>query len=154
MTSSDQILQRYVVQGRHTADEVTAMVAHTRSSLSSETPLSDREWLSVSVPGAALTRLGRDVVLGVRGGTLDDQALRKIATACPNVWMDARWYPADVQGVHMVLAGTLTVFDPDGIGEDVAALLDVPADDARFEGRGTADADPEPVRYVRIRWTH
>ncbi|WP_370323997.1 hypothetical protein [Euzebya sp.] len=146
--SSVDVLRAYVARGRQTEDEVRRIVARTRASSLAKVPLGRRPSLPVTMPGAAISRLGHDVVLGVPKAVLDDHALRKVAKACPEMWLDGRWFPADVEGVHMVLATCVTVANPAGIAGEVAALLDVPADEARFNG-GDADS---PMRFVRLAW--
>lgn len=148
MTASDSLLSPYVEPGRHTACEVQVVLRRARATSMAGTALSTRPWLPISMPGAVIDRLGSDVVLGVPRAVLDDQALRKVSRICPQAWLDGRWYPADVEGFHLVLATTLTVSDPDGIAQEVAALLDVPADEARFRG-GEAGG---PLRFVRLAW--
>ena len=145
---SEQLISPYVEYGRHTADEVRSIVTGARSGTYAGRPLRDRPWMQISLPGAVVDRLGPDVVLGVPRAVLDDHALRKVSRACPDVWLDGRWYPADVEGFHLVLATTLTVSDPGGIAQEVAALLDVPADEAHFSG-----GDPGgPLRFIRLAW--
>lgn len=140
------LLARYVEHGQQTEDEVMAQVR--QAATSSYASLNGRPVLRVSLPGSVVTRLGQDVLIGVPGQVLDDHGIRKISKACPEVWLDGRWFPADVGGIHLIQVRSLTVVDPGGIAQDVAALLDVPADDARFGG-GTADSSP---RFVRLSW--
>lgn len=145
---SDQLLRSYVEPGRHTPEEVDAIVRIARYGVPAGRSLAQRPWIPVSVPGAVIDRFGPDVVLGVPRAVLDDHALRKVARACPQVWLDGRWYPADIEGFHLLLAIRLTVADPDGIDAHVAALLDVPAEDARFTGGG----DGRPCTLIRLTW--
>lgn len=146
--TSERLISPYVEYGRHTPAEVLAIVTRARGTAWTSRPLRERPWIPVSMPGAVVDGLGSDVVLSVPRAVLDDHALRKVSRACPEVWLDGRWYPADIEGYHLVLATTLTVSDPDGIAQEVAALLDVPADDAHFSGGGP-DA---PLRFVRLSW--
>lgn len=148
VTTGDLLLSPYVEAGRHTPQEVRAILQRTRSTALTTRSLAGRAWLPISLPGAVVDRLGTDVVLGVPKAVLDDHALRKVCRACPEVWLDGRWYPADVEGFHLILATTLTVSAPDGIAQEVAALLDVPADMAKFSGGGPGD----PLRFVRLSW--
>lgn len=148
MTASDRLLCPYVEAGRHTPREVLAILQRARASTMAGMSLSARVWLPISLPGAVVDRLGTDVVLGVPRAVLDDHALRKVSRVCPQVWLDGRWYPADIEGFHLILATTLTVAAPDGIAQEVAALLDVPADEASFSGGRPG----EPLRFVRLAW--
>lgn len=145
---SERLIRPYVEQGRHTPEEVQVLVTGARGATWTGRPLRDRPWVPVSMPGAVVDRLGSDVILGVPRAVLDDHALRKVCRACPDVWLDGRWYPADIEGYHLVLATTLTVSDADGIAQEVAALLDVPADGAHFSGGEPGG----PLRFVRLSW--
>lgn len=145
-TSAERLLTRYVEHGRQTTEEVVEVLR--RCATSSFTSLRGRPYLQVSLPGQAVASLAEEVMFGVPGQVLDDAAIRKVGRVCPEVWIDARWFPADVSGIHLVQVRCLTVVDPDGIPADVAAMLDVPADEARFGG-GEDDRRP---RFVRLSW--
>ena len=145
-TGTDSLLGRHVERGQQTEAEVAEIVA--RCATSSYTSLRGRPHMQVSLPGAVVATLGTDSLFGVPGQVLDDAVIRKVARVCPEVWLDGRWFPADVSGIHLVQVRSLTVVDPDGIAQDVAGLLDVPADEARFGG-GSEQAQP---RFVRLSW--
>lgn len=145
--SSVADLAAYVEPGRITPGELREVLARTRAT-TAPASLSQRTYVAVSLPGAVVNRLGEDVVLGVPRGAMDDQVIRKIAARCPEVWLDGRWYPADVSGYHLLLATTITVVAATGIPQDVAALLDVPSDGRRFvHDEGTGD-----LQFVRLTW--
>lgn len=145
---TDVRLGEFVERGRFTDVEVRDIVARTRVSTHLGPSLRGRPWLTVSLPGGVIERLGGDVVFGVPRAVMDDQVIRKVARGCPEAWVDGRWYPADVQGIHLVLATTITVVAPDGIPSDVASLLDVPADEVRF----AHDRQSGDLRFVRLSW--
>jgi len=144
--SSVAALAAYVERGRVTNDELRALVGQARGHRGGS--LASRPWVAVSMPGAVVQQLGDDVVLGVPRGYMDDEVLRTIAARCPDVWVDGRWYPADVTGYHLVLTTTLTVVAPAGLASEVAALMDVPADERRF----VHDTATGHVQFARLAW--
>jgi hypothetical protein len=141
-------MARYVEHGRYLDDEVDLVVARVRTASYPTHTLVGRPWLAVSLPGAAITAMGSEVIFGAPRGAMTDDTIRAAATACADLWLDARWYPADVRGYDLVLATTITVSEPAGIDPVVADLLDVPADDVR---RAPSGGDG-PLRFVRLAW--
>lgn len=112
--------------------------------------LRQRPSLPVSLRGAGVAELGRDVVILVPDRVLDDVAVRKVARLCPQLWLDGRWFPADLSRIHVLLVKRMQLIDGDGIDPTAAALLDVPADVTHFvrASRGTADI----LTAVDLRW--
>lgn len=147
-TTLDAALAAHVEPGRYRSAEVQAVVARARTSQFGTGTLQGRPWLAVSIPGRTVRTCGRDVVFGAPRGVLDDEAIRMIARGASEVWVDGRWYPADVHGIHLVVATTLTIVDQDGIGPEVARLVHVPAEESRY----VRDSGTDLLRFVRLSW--
>lgn len=147
-TTLDTALAAHVEPGRYRSAEVQAVVAEARTSRFRARTLDGRPWLAVSIPGRTVRACGRDVVFGAPRGVLDDQAIRTIARHAAELWVDGRWYPADVHGIHLVVATSLTIVDQDGIAPEIARLADVPAEESRY----VRDSGTELLRFVRLAW--
>ena len=148
MSMAGQRMVDFVERGRYSDEEIAALVAGARGLSLGNIPLSRRPSLAISMSGKSVADTGKDVMFGVPGPAMDDAAIRALGASCPELWLDGRWFPADVSGLHMVLATTLTVAGHDGIPPQTAALLNVEADGVRF----MYDRDHTALRFARLTW--
>lgn len=146
--SGVQVLRGHVEPGRHAEAEVAEVLHRAGQADPGGASLAGRRWLAVSVPGSVVAGLPEDVLLGTPGGALDDAALRTVARRVPSARVDARWFPADRSGCHLLVVTTLTLSAPDGLPEEVAGVLDVDAD----RSSRVVDVDGPGLRFLRMEW--
>lgn len=148
MSSTVELLGGFVERGRHGPGEVVDVVQAARSANFVGESLTHRPWLPVSVPGSVLGQLPADTLLGTPRGILDDRTIRTIARQCPGLWVDGRWFPADMSGYHLLLVTTLSISVHEPLPDDVQDMLDVPSDITHR----VLDVDGVGIRFLRLGW--